>query len=255
MEETFKILTELSNSTGKRNKAVRNKPKKRTIQKVRKSTGQKSEVKKLKAKVKSLEKKLKQREYSPVEINEVLNLSNTFDENIRILSEITGIDEDEIRDLTPDVEPPSFDLSDKSILKIEFKEGQSYEERIQAVAFLAQSSLDKFRLRDKLLPRAFLPILEITHGKETIQRANKMSPPSMGTTLEEVIGYIQDFMREFKDNFFEYLKDHPGGFDDTPDDEALLEGTESTGESSSSWVFDPENVTAVYIRFIYAPTE
>lgn len=249
VQETYRLLKEYANRSSKGNKGTRKKSKKRTVQKSNKSTSKKTTLQKLKEENKRLRKALKNQQYKPP-VFESSPLDD-LDETIRLLSEYTGVSEVEIREEVPelgiaDVEPPIFNTSDRSILRIEFTV-KDYDLKIQQVSHLDQKTLNIYRLRDKLFPRAFMPMLEITYRGQSIVRANRMSPPGMNTTLFEIVTYCQEFMEDFKTSYFEYLNDHPD-FEIDEDD------TESQNENSS-WVFDPNNVTAILIRFIYAPSE
>jgi len=97
--------------------------------------------------------------------------------------------------------------------------------------------------RDELFPRAFMPTLVISNGKVTELRAATMSPPDMAITLNNVIEYSAEVMQDFKTSYFKYLQNN------APQNDEISELTDS------SWIFDPDSVTGLMIRFLYKPIE
>lgn len=82
-------------------------------------------------------------------------------------------------------------------------------------------------------PRAYQIILQTKKGKQTFERANKMEFEK-APTIENMRQSIKDKMIDFQDNYFEVL--------DATGDEDLAD---------SDWVYNPNSISAIFIRFFY----
>jgi hypothetical protein len=74
-------------------------------------------------------------------------------------------------------------------------------------------------------------ILTTKKGKETFERATKISPFDFVVNVPNVKKYILEMMVGFQDNYIEYV--------------------ESEEPLNSDWVYDPSKIIKVTVRFIY----
>ena len=92
--------------------------------------------------------------------------------------------------------------------------------------------VNTYRNKQKLLPRAYMIILVTTNGTDEFDRANKMSGASVSVIASNIKSDIIEHMNDYHDDFI------------NRDDDASMQ--------NSSWVFNPNNISAVIVRFFYA---
>lgn len=94
--------------------------------------------------------------------------------------------------------------------------------------------------RHTLLPRSFQIILRTKKGNKTYERANKMAPFGMAVTVENVLQEIKNKLIEYQDSYIDKLAESSEYSDD--------------GDlGKSDWVFNPNYIASVFVRFFYAP--
>jgi len=124
-----------------------------------------------------------------------------------------------------------------NILSIEFDKSLSFADKI----FIIQNhSLDAINIminRHRLLPRSYMVILQTENPKdptsEPYERANRLSDPTVNPDIPSIRQSMLELVMAFQDNYFEYI-------------------FESENPLESDWVYSPENITAIHIRFFYA---
>jgi hypothetical protein len=123
-------------------------------------------------------------------------------------------------------------------LTIEFDKNTTFAEKI----FIIQNhQLDAINImidRHRLLPRSYMIILRTENpnpneGNTPYERANKISDPTVNPEITTIRQSILELIIGFQDNYFEYVFD-------------------SSEPLDSDWVYNPENISAVIIRFFYA---
>jgi len=120
-----------------------------------------------------------------------------------------------------------------NIMRLDLTES-TFERKLQQVREYDFSLVDFYINKETLLPRAFMLILKTRKGDEDFERANKMSPPTMAVTRDNVKQETLDFMVEYQDDFLRRFVE------------------EDEEQTDSSWVFDPKMIESIYIRFFYA---
>ena len=123
-----------------------------------------------------------------------------------------------------------------SILTIEFPANTTFEQKIAAIRNHPLKEIDLMVFRYRLFPRAYMIILQTENPNdptaEKFERANKISDPTVNPEITTIRQSILELMIAFQDNYFEYV-------------------FESENPIDSDWVYDPENITAIHIRFFY----
>lgn len=108
---------------------------------------------------------------------------------------------------------------------------RSFQAKIKAINNWNGSELKRFVNRFSKFPQAIQVILTTKKGRDTFQRASKISPYDFVVNVESTKKFILEMMVAFQDNYLEYI-----------------EGTEPL---DSDWVYNPSKIIAVTVRFIY----
>jgi hypothetical protein len=129
-----------------------------------------------------------------------------------------------------------------NIMRLDLTE-PTFERKLEQVRQYDFALVDFYIEKEILLPRAFMIILKTRKGNEEFERANKMSPPNMAVTRENVKSETLSFMVEFQDDFLQR---------EFETDPRIDSQTDLVNKTDSGWVFDPQNIESIYIRFLYA---
>lgn len=116
-------------------------------------------------------------------------------------------------------------------LKIKFTKRQSFKQKIDLINKWNGKEIDYFSERYPR-PIAIQCILTTKKGRKTFERASRFSDFSIHIDREYTISFILNFMIAYQDNYIEYIEDTDGG-------------------NESDWVYNPKNIIAITVRFIY----
>lgn len=162
--------------------------------------------------------------------------SKVSKKNVRVRSEKTTV---EGKGLKVTRKTSTDYRGDKSFfLHIDLKPFKKFKEKINAIRNWSGNGVKHFLdLKYPMFPRAFMVIL-ITmkkgKGNEPYERANKMSANDINVDVPNIKNLILEYMVAFQDNFLEYFGDE---------------------QNDSDWVYDPQKIVGIAIRFFYALPE
>lgn len=108
---------------------------------------------------------------------------------------------------------------------------KTFQAKINAIINWSGNELKKFINRYSKFPQAVQVILTTKKGRDTFQRASRISPYDFVVNAETTKKFILEMMIAFQDNYLEYI--------------------ESDEPRDSDWVYNPSKIIAITVRFIY----
>lgn len=118
-----------------------------------------------------------------------------------------------------------------NVFVIIFPTKSTFQQKINLINNWDGKELYYYVDRFSKLPQAIQVILTTKKGKNTFERATRISPFDFVVNVENTKKYILEMMISFQDNYLEYV--------------------ESEEPLDSDWVYDPSKIIKVTVRFIY----
>lgn len=108
---------------------------------------------------------------------------------------------------------------------------KTFQNKIKELLALPEKVLDYYTIREKGFPFAAQTILTTKKGKDVFARASRFTANDFHVDSANTKQFALESMVNYQDNYIEYIED--------------------STTRSSDWVYNPKNIIAITIKFIY----